>query len=243
MGLGSSPLGSTPLGGAVNLVTPERETNAYGTSEFGTDAFGGGYANIPPPIPTGLTATPGTNLVSLSWDASINTLTYHLYRDGVQIADLTGTTFLDTGLASATTYTYTVRSWRGRESADSASVSPTTSAATGDSAGIGSDSYGTAEYGLGEGSTTYVQNVYVLVSGLDIVLDTPKPLVLYGTGTAIAYTYENMGIALNPPWPWGCAYLYENIGLALSGPWSTPMIVTRHSPRHGCVYTYENITV
>jgi hypothetical protein len=67
-----------------------------------------------PPLqpPTGLTATPvSASQINLSWSAAAGATGYDIERDGsVIVSGRVGTTFSDTGLTAATTYTYRVRS-------------------------------------------------------------------------------------------------------------------------------------
>jgi fibronectin type 3 domain-containing protein len=79
-------------------------------------AFG---APTPPSVPGGLQAAAGNAQVSLSWSASTGTapITYSVYRgtatggeSATPVASgLTGTSYVDTGLANGTTYYYEVR--------------------------------------------------------------------------------------------------------------------------------------
>src|SRR6266581_3358176 len=90
----------------------------------------------PPSPPTGLTAAAaGSTGANLSWSASIDNVGvtgYIVRRNGVQVATPTTTSFADTGLSAATTYSYTVaaRDAAGNLSPNSASVSVTTAIAT-----------------------------------------------------------------------------------------------------------------
>ncbi|TMH77255.1 MAG: fibronectin type III domain-containing protein, partial [Betaproteobacteria bacterium] len=90
----------------------------------------------PPTTPTGLTAAAvGLTGANLSWSASTDNVAvtgYIVRRNGVQVATPTTTSFADTGLSAATTYSYTVaaRDAAGNLSPDSASVSVTTAIAT-----------------------------------------------------------------------------------------------------------------
>jgi hypothetical protein len=63
---------------------------------------------------------------------------YKVYRNGVQIASVAGTSFADSGLTAATAYAYTVSAYdaAGNTSAQSASVSATTSS-SGGNGGLG----------------------------------------------------------------------------------------------------------
>lgn len=82
-----------------------------------------------PPPPTGLNTTPGscaTGQITLSWNASGGATSYQLYRNGSQIYSGSGLSFLDSGLSTNTTYTYTVRATNAvGSSAQSAGVNGT----------------------------------------------------------------------------------------------------------------------
>ena len=91
----------------------------------------------PPSVPTGLKVTGTSNFtVSLSWTASTDSAAavagYDIYRNGVQVGVSSTTSYQDTGLVAATTYTYTVAAYdaSGNTSAQSSSVSATTLAST-----------------------------------------------------------------------------------------------------------------
>src|SRR6266851_5037901 len=85
----------------------------------------------PPTTPTGLTAAvAGSTGANLSWSASTDNVAvtgYVVRRNGVQVATPATTSFADTGLSAATTYSYTVaaRDAAGNVSANSASASIT----------------------------------------------------------------------------------------------------------------------
>ena len=116
----------------------------------------------PPTTPTGLTAAvAGSSGANLSWSAStdnVGVTGYIVRRNGVQIATSATTSFADTGLSAATTYSYTVaaRDAAGNVSPDSTSASVTTAIAPPPTAGTffvataGSDlnSCATAQNGL-----------------------------------------------------------------------------------------------
>ncbi len=87
----------------------------------------------PPPAPTGLTAVvQGASTSLLSWTASSDPsgiARYEIWRDGVKIADAAGnaTTFVDSTISPATTYSYAVRAIDG---ANNASVFSNTASVT-----------------------------------------------------------------------------------------------------------------
>ncbi len=84
-----------------------------------------------PPAPTGLAVTGTTDTsVSLSWTAVSGAASYNVYRNGTKAntSAVTGTSYTDTGLASGTTYSYTVAAVDGSGSvgAQSPAVNATT---------------------------------------------------------------------------------------------------------------------
>ncbi len=84
---------------------------------------------------TGLAATAvGVSQIDLAWTANSETdlSYYNIYRDGVLVATTTGNSFSDTGLNSATTYTYEVSAVdnSGNEGSKSAPSSATTAVQT-----------------------------------------------------------------------------------------------------------------
>jgi polyhydroxybutyrate depolymerase len=68
----------------------------------------------PPPVPStpaGVLASAGDAQVVLSWSASTDSLGiagYRVFRNGSQVAQVTGTSYTDSGLTDGTTYSYTV---------------------------------------------------------------------------------------------------------------------------------------
>lgn len=69
--------------------------------------------NDPPTVPANLRmAANSSSSISIAWDASTDAGTglagYTVYRNGVALGNVTGTTFNDTGLVQNTTYTYEV---------------------------------------------------------------------------------------------------------------------------------------
>src|SRR3989442_3681730 len=93
-----------------------------------------GWDTVAPSTPAGLTASAvSSSRINLSWLAAtdnVGVIRYGVYRNGVQIAIVAGTSYANRGLAAATTYSYTVvaydTSWNA--SAQSSAVSATTKA-------------------------------------------------------------------------------------------------------------------
>lgn len=95
---------------------------------------GGGEDTQAPTMPTSLAAGEVTaSSVTLTWDASSDdtgVAGYLVHRDGVQVADVSGTSVTDSGLAADTSYAYTVAAYdaAGNVSDDSAALPVTTEA-------------------------------------------------------------------------------------------------------------------
>lgn len=129
--------------------------NAVGEGPAFTEAANTTFA--PPGAPQDVTAVAGPDpgKVSLTWsapadDGGLPVGNYSVYRDGLFVADTASTSYIDAGLADATTYTYTVTAWNDVGEGDaSAPVSTTTfgvpSAPQNTSASAGP---GTGEIGL-----------------------------------------------------------------------------------------------
>ncbi|MDQ2810505.1 MAG: RICIN domain-containing protein [Actinomycetota bacterium] len=100
---------------------------------------GGGPDTTPPSAPAGLAAS-GTTATSttLSWNAStdnVGVAGYDVYRNGSQIATTGATSYTDTGLSPATTYSYTVKAYDAAGNVSAASNTATVT--TGSSGGGG----------------------------------------------------------------------------------------------------------
>ena len=86
----------------------------------------------PPTVPTPVVAAPvASTQIDVSWGASTDDLSltgYRLFRDAIQIATTSLTTYSDTGLTASTTYTYAVEAydWAFNISPTSVSISTTT---------------------------------------------------------------------------------------------------------------------
>ena len=92
---------------------------------------GGGGGTPALPAPTGVTATsPTETSMTIGWSAVTGADHYNVYRNGnkTNALPVPGTSFTDTGLTAATTYSWTVRAAdaQGVEGAASAPVSGTT---------------------------------------------------------------------------------------------------------------------
>jgi len=129
--------------GAVSLGLAPRSTTALSlSSREGANPpqlvveTGAAPADNPPTVPTGLSAPfVSASSVNLTWSASTDgdatpVAGYHVFRDGVQIGDVTTTSFSDTTVAGGQTYSYTVSAYDtatpANESARSVALSVTT---------------------------------------------------------------------------------------------------------------------
>ena len=131
-GTGYTDSGLTP--GTLYSYTV-RARDAAGNASARSSALS--VATLPPDttvpsVPTGLTASGTTSSsVALAWTASTDNYGvagYEVFRNGTQVASVTGTTYSDTSLTPSTPYSYTVRAKdaAGNTSAHSAALSVTT---------------------------------------------------------------------------------------------------------------------
>lgn len=125
-------------------------------------------AQIPLPSPGGLAVASKTSTtINLTWNAVGGAARYRLYRDGVQIADLTTTHFSDwggAGLTPGTSYAYAVSAVTGgnSESGKSAALNVTTA----------SDIFGTLGYSLIIGRTWSTSPIYGSNTGNQLPVGT-----------------------------------------------------------------------
>jgi probable HAF family extracellular repeat protein len=145
----------------ANGVSGSDGVYKYGASSFPTQANGQSpnywvdvvfstAGPVVPPTPTGLGATGTTSSsISLSWNASAGAASYLLLRKGpgnssyVQIATPAGTSYTDSGLSPATTYSYEVEATSGAgTSLASAALFANTAAASSSATSIWSSSAG-----------------------------------------------------------------------------------------------------
>jgi chitodextrinase len=108
--------------GAGNVSAPSAETPATARAD-----------TTPPSKPAGLTATAGAGSASLSWTAAtdnVGVAGYRVFRDGAQVGTSPAPSYTDSGLATATTYSYTVEAYdaAGNRSPASDAATVTTTA-------------------------------------------------------------------------------------------------------------------
>jgi chitodextrinase len=156
----------------------------------------------PPTPPTGLTAAAmGSTGANTSWSASIDNVgvtAYIVLRNGIQVATPATTSYTDTGLSAATTYTYTVaaRDAAGNISPNSTSVSVTT-ASVGDTtppstpAGLTGAAAGSTGANLSwSASTDNVAVTGYIVRRNGTQVATPAATAYADTGLSAATTYS-----------------------------------------------------
>ena len=113
-----------------------RSRDAAGNERVGTNSTFRTLSQdtTPPTVPTGVVATAASSTqINLSWNAStdnVGVTGYNVFRNGTQVGTPTVPSFQDSGLARASTYTYTVsaRDAAGNVSPLSAAASASTPA-------------------------------------------------------------------------------------------------------------------
>jgi len=121
-----------PLLGFAEANDPDYE--GFGTGIWYSDKVVlASVDTTPPAIPANLVVIVlSQNSIRITWDAVIDAepVQYRIFRNGISIGTTSGTTFDDTGLSAATTYTYAVASFdtNGNNSEPSTPVSGTTDA-------------------------------------------------------------------------------------------------------------------
>jgi chitodextrinase len=121
-----APTGSWTTPNNLTLSSPISLNSGANTIEFSNSSSWApdidkitltltGSGSTTPPTPPTLTAgTVTATTVALSWSGSTDPLGiagYYVYRGSSQIANVTGTSYTDSGLASSTQYTYTVKAY------------------------------------------------------------------------------------------------------------------------------------
>jgi len=164
------------------------------------------FKQIPPAVPTAVTAAPGNAKVTLSWTASAGATSYNVYRGTTSYGQaatpvatgVTGTTYTNTGLTNGTMYYYRIAAFNaGGNSAESSQVSATPVAPppvpTGLTAVVGAGKV-TLTWTASAGATSY--NVY---RGTTSFGQSATPIAMGVVGT----TYVNTGLTT------GVTYYYR----------------------------------
>jgi hypothetical protein len=109
--------GSIPAGGSLSGIGFNgtwNGTNAVPAAFAVNGTLCGALSNNPPLAPTGLTATPGNQLIVLSWNASLTASSYNVQQSTTsggpytKVGSSVGTSFTNTGLTNGTIYYYVV---------------------------------------------------------------------------------------------------------------------------------------
>ncbi|GAQ67931.1 chitinase [Streptomyces scabiei] len=139
-------------------------------SLFGPDGGGGGdQPPTVPSVPAGVTVSGSTSSsVSLAWNPVTGATGYHVYRGGTKVQSVTGTSATVTGLAASTSYTFQVTAANSAgESARSATVTGTTTAAPG--GGTGVPKHAVTGYWQNFDNGAAVQKLSDVQAGYDII--------------------------------------------------------------------------
>ena len=140
--LGLIGCGGAGGGGQHVFLAPAGATSPTTTTSATPDSVPPTVGNPSPPtadtilptVPNNLAATSGSNAISLTWAAStdnVGVTGYVVRRNGIPVATIAATSYVDTGLIASTTYTFTVSAVDAvaNASAQSAAVTATTLAA------------------------------------------------------------------------------------------------------------------
>ncbi|WP_395700377.1 hypothetical protein [Aquabacterium sp.] len=129
----------------------------------GTGSGGGGGGGGALPAPTGVATSGATaSSMTISWNAVSGATGYNVYRNGskVNAAAVTGTSYVDSGLAAATSYSWTVTDL------DSSNVESAASApATGTTTGAAATCYTASNYAHTTAGRAHQSGGYALANG------------------------------------------------------------------------------
>ncbi len=249
-------VGGIALQSGTNVITVTARDAAGNTN---TDSISVSYSpsggdTTAPTTPTGLSATTvSSSQINLSWSAStdnIGVTGYNIYRNGTQIASVANTSYNNTGLTAATTYSYTVAAYdaAGNTSVQSVSTSTTTQGITTTSGAIyvslsGSDTSGDGS--LGNPYANISKALTVLTSGGTIIVrngtytDRPGMLVndyysaTIPSGSASAFT------TIKAETPYGVRLKWTG-GLNY---WDAPVLIAKARYVHVDGFIYEMLNL
>jgi endoglucanase len=162
--------GVNPTPGGTPALVQRIPLYDNGVRVFGNEPGGSTPDTQPPTTPANLRVTgTTTSSVSLAWNAStddIGVTGYQVLRGATVVGNPTGLTFTETGLAAATTYSYSVRALdaSGKQSALSTAVNATTGSVAGDYE-IGAASPGTITVTRGASATATINIVRTNFTG------------------------------------------------------------------------------
>jgi autotransporter-associated beta strand protein len=164
-----------------------------------------------PTTPQNLSAVAiASNQVSLVWSASSTTTGYVVNRDGTPVAMVSGTGWLDTGLAANTTYAYSVTATNAWGSSPPSATSSVTTLSSGNGLAWDADS---VTAGPQDGSGTWASGVSNWWNGSAIVAWMDNSIATFGAGLASGNTVT-VG---NDVTPGGIAFAGLNGSYTLAG--------------------------
>ena len=176
----------------------------------------GGTPVTPPSAPTSATAAPVTGTsdqVDVSWSSIADASDYVVTRDGTQVADVTSTTWRDSGLAGSTSHTYCVYAHNGGGSsstcASTGSVTTNPPAPTGVRAAAVSGTEIDLSWSSASGATSYV---------VERAGSSTGPFTAIANGVT-ATTFANTGLTA------GTMYYYRLRSTASGGGLGSPSAV------------------
>ncbi len=169
--------------------------------------------NVPPAVPTGLSAVAGNAQVGLSWDSVSGATSYNVERSTtsgqeVTITNVSETSYVDTGVTNGTTYYYEVAAVNaGGESGNSSEVSVTPSATAPPLAPTGLSAVaGNAAVALSWNSSTGATSYNVersTTSGQEVTIANVSGTTYTNTGLTDGTTYYYEVSAVNANGPGG----------------------------------------
>lgn len=169
------------------------------TDEFTITQQIGGDTN-PPTVPTNVVATPvASTQIDLTWVASTDAESavagYQVFRNNVQIATTSGTTYNDIGLTASTTYDYNVSAYDlfFNISARSATTSTTTLS-------VPATTTPTSTPSDGGGSNVTLQPVRLVISGVQTEVTETTAVISFDTSS---YALANVRFGLSPQYELG----------------------------------------
>ena len=138
-----------------------------------------------PAVPPNLSVVAvASNQISLSWSAATNATAYVVSRNGAAVATVSGTGWLDSGLAANTTYSYSVTATAPWGNSAPSVTNSATTLASGN--GLAWDAAGTG--GAADGSGNWAGGTADWWSGTAVTSWMDGNIAVFGAGTPGSYT-------------------------------------------------------
>ncbi|MBM7819423.1 endo-1,4-beta-xylanase [Cellulosimicrobium cellulans] len=174
---------------------------------LGAQDDGPGGDDQAPSAPTGLRVSgTTTSSISLGWNASsddVGVAGYRVYRDGTQVAEVSGTSFTDTGLAAGASHVYAVRAVdaAGNASATSGTVTGETAEVGGGPTGACTVAYAASSWNTGfTGSLRITNDSAVALHGWTLTFAFPDGQTVT-QGWSAQYAQQGSSVTVTPaPW-------------------------------------------